>query len=64
MNLRADRLNVRSDASDQPAAADWYEHGLQRRLMLPQDLHPYRALPGNHIGVVKGMHKRQPVCLL
>jgi hypothetical protein len=28
--------------------------------MLPQDLHADRALPGDHVGIVVGMHEREP----
>jgi hypothetical protein len=50
-------LDVGGDAGDQPAAADRHEHRVERTRELAQDLHADRALAGDHVRVVVGMHE-------
>ena len=59
-DLGPDRLHVRGNARDQPAATDGDEDGLERVRMLAQDFHADRALPGNHVGIVERMHEDEP----
>ncbi len=58
-DLRAEALHVRGDPADQPAAADGDEDRVDRLPQLAQDLHRDRALAGDHVDVVVGMHERQ-----
>ena len=58
------RLDVGGHARDQPAAADGHEHRVDRALVLAQDLHRDRALAGDHVGVVEGVHEGQALRLL
>ena len=45
---------------DQAAAADRHEDRVDLvAVMLAQDLHGDRALAGDHVGVVEGMHEDQ-----
>ena len=61
-------LDVVGHARHQAAAADGHKHGIElvaaQLLQLAQDLHGNRALAGNHVGVVKGVHKGQPLLFL
>ncbi len=59
-HLGTHRLDVGRDAGDQAAAADGDEHRVERALVLAQDLHADRALPGDHVRVVERMHESQP----
>ena len=52
-------LDVTRHARNQTAAADGHEDGVQRALVLAQDLHRHRALAGDDIGIVEGMHESQ-----
>ena len=58
-DLGPHRLDVRRHAGDQPAAADGHEHGVDRALVLAQDLHGDGALAGDHVGVVEGVDEGQ-----
>ncbi|MNI44050.1 hypothetical protein D3C73_984020 [compost metagenome] len=59
LDLGPQLLDVGRNAGDQPAAADGHEDGVDRPRVLAQDLHAYRTLTGDHVGVVKGMDERQ-----
>ena len=59
LDRRAQPLHVGGDAGDQPAAADRHEDRVDRPGVLAQDLHADRALPGDHVRVVVGMHERE-----
>ena len=59
LDLGPHRLDVGGDAGDQPAAADGDEHRVDRALVLAQDLHRDRALAGDHVRVVEGVHEGQ-----
>ena len=63
-DLGPHRLDVGGHAGDQPAAADGDEDGVDRPLVLAQDLHRHRALAGDHVGVVEGVHEGQALRLL
>ncbi len=63
-DLGPQRLDIGRHAGDQPAAADGHEDGVDRPLVLAQDLHRHRALAGDHVGVVEGMHEAQSLRLL
>ncbi len=52
-------LMYAGDAGDQAAAADGDEDRVDRPLVLAQDLHPDRALPGDHVGIVERVHEGQ-----
>ena len=54
-DLRPHRLDVGRDARDQAAAADGDEDGVDRALVLAQDLHRDRSLAGDHVGIVERM---------
>ena len=58
-DLGPQRLDIGRHAGDQPAAADGHEDGVDRPLVLAQDLHRHRALAGDHVGIVEGMHEHQ-----
>ncbi len=59
-HARVKRLRIRRDARDQAAAAHGNENGVDFIAMaLAQDLHGNRALPGNDIGIIEGMHEHQ-----
>ena len=68
LDLRPHRLDVVGHAGYQPAAANSDKHrvklALTHALNLSQYFHGNRALAGNHIGVVKGVHKSQPLFFL
>ena len=61
LHFRAHRLDVSRLASDQAAPADGDEHRVERALVLAQDLHRHRALAGDDIGIVEGMHEGQEI---
>ena len=63
-DLGAHGLDVVGHASNQPAAANGDKHGIERALVLAQQLHGDGALAGNHLGVVKRVNKGQPLRLL
>ena len=63
-DLGPHRLDVRRDARDQAAAADGDEDGVDRPLVLAQDLHRDRALAGDDIGVVERMDEGEAALLL
>ena len=54
-------LHERRHSRRQSTAADRHEHRVDRSGMLAGDLHTNRSLPGDHIRVVEGVHKRQPL---
>ena len=55
------RLGIGSDAGDQAAAADGHENRVDVvAVVLAQDLHGDRPLPGDHVGIVEGVHEHQP----
>ena len=54
-DVGAHLLHIRGDARDQTAAADCREDGVDRRLVLAQDLHADRAVAGDHVGIVEGV---------
>ena len=68
LDLRAHSLDVVGHAGYQAAAPDGdkyrVELALTQALNLPQYFHGNRALAGDHIGVVKGVHKSQPLFFL
>ena len=51
---RAHLLHIRGDATDESAATDRHEDGIQRVGMLLEDFEADGALPGNHLRVVVG----------
>src|SRR5690606_1775566 len=53
--FRAQILDIGRHPGDQPTSAHRHEDGVQRSLMLTEDLHGHGALPGDHVGVVVGM---------
>jgi hypothetical protein len=68
LDLGPHRLDVVGHAADQPAAANGHKHRIElvaaQLLQLAQDFHGNRALAGNHVGVVEGVHKGQALFLL
>jgi hypothetical protein len=63
-HLGPHRLDVGRHTGDQPTAANGHEDRIQRALVLAQDLHRHRALAGDHIGIVEGVHEGQALRLL
>ncbi len=57
-------LDVGRHARYQATAADGHENRVQRPLVLAQDLHRHRALAGDDVGVIEGVHEAQPLGLL
>ena len=64
LHLGAHRFDVAGHASDQPAAANGDKHRMQGARVLAQQFHGNRALAGDHIGVVKRVHKSHALLLL
>ena len=58
-----ERLDVGGDAGDQAAAADRHEDRVHGAAGLADDLHADRALPGDHVVVIEGMHEAQLLLL-
>ena len=60
-DLGCQRLEVGTDAGGESTPADRDEHGMDRpvvhRVVLAQDLHRDRALPGDHVRVVERVHE-------
>ena len=63
-DLGAHRFDVVGHARNQAAAANGHKHGVKRALVLAQHFHGDGALAGNHLGVVKRVHKGHAVLLL
>ena len=60
LDARVQRLGIGRDAGDQSAATDGNKNGVDFiAVELPQDFHGNRALTGDDVGVVEGMHKNQ-----
>ena len=59
LDARAHGLDVRRDPRDQSPATDRHEDGIELALVLAQDLHGDRALPGDDVGVVERVHERR-----
>ena len=63
LDLRSHRLDVVGHARNQSATAYGHKHGIEtvraETLQLAQYLHRNRALAGNHVRVVKRVHKGQ-----
>jgi hypothetical protein len=62
LDFRAQALDVGGHPGGQPAAANRAEDGVDRPVvarMLAQDFHGHGALPGDHFGIVEGMHEGQ-----
>ena len=57
------RLDVIGHTRDQPPAANRHKHRIERPLMLAQHLHGNRALPSDHLRVVKRVDKGQALLL-
>ena len=64
LHVGAHRFDVVGHARDQAAAANSHKHGIERALVLTQHFHGNRALTGNDIRVIKGVHKGQALLLL
>jgi hypothetical protein len=68
LDLGPHGLDVVGHARHQAAAANGHKHGIElvaaQLLQLAQDFHGNRALAGNHVGVVKGVHKGQALLFL
>ena len=64
LHLGAHRFDVAGHTRDQAAAANRHKHRVQRPGVLAQQLHGDGALAGDHIGVVKRVHKGHAVLLL
>ena len=64
LHLGAHRFDVAGHTRDQAAAANGHKHRVQRPGVLAQQLHGNRALAGDHIGVVKRVHKGHALLLL
>ena len=68
LDIRPNGLDVVGHAGYQPAAADSDKHRVKlapaHTLDLPQDFHGNRALAGDHVRVVKGVHKGQSLFFL
>src|SRR6185312_12944425 len=56
---RVEILDEDRDAGNEPSATDRNEYGIELPAALARDLHADRALPGDHVGVVEGMHERE-----
>ena len=63
LDLRAHGLDVVGHPRDQTSPTNGHEDGVERTRDLAQNLHGNGALAGNHVGVVKGMHKGHPLLL-
>ena len=63
-DIRAQLLDVSRHAGNQSAAADGSKDRMDGLRVLAQDFHRDGTLPGDHIGVIIGMHKNHPVLLL
>ena len=63
-DIRAQRFQEGRHARDQPAAAHRHEDGVVLAGKLRQQLQAHRALPGDHVGVVVGMHEGHAALLL
>ena len=59
LDLRAYLLDRCGHTGNQTAAAHTAEHGLNRFRMLAHDLQTHGTLAGNHIRIIKGVHKGQ-----
>ena len=68
LDLGTQGLDVVGHARNQPAAAYGHKHRVKtagtQGLQLHEDFHRNRALAGNHVRVVKRMHKRQAALFL
>ena len=60
-DFRAQPFHICGDAGNQSAAADGHKYRVQWFVVLAQDLHADRALPGDHVGIVVGMDERRAV---
>ena len=54
-------LDVGADPRDQAASADGDKDGVDRSLMLAEDLHRDRSLSGDHIGIVERVNEGEPL---
>jgi hypothetical protein len=52
-------LRIDGDAGDQAAATHRHEDRVEIAARLAQDFHRDGALPGDHVGIVEGMHEGQ-----
>src|SRR3546814_9256267 len=52
-------LHISSDTGNQATTTDRDKNGVDGPRMLAQNLHAHRALPGDYVGIVKGMHEGQ-----
>src|SRR5690348_7913787 len=59
LHARIKLLDVGTDATDQPAATDRHEDGIDLTAALAHQLHADGALSGNHVRVIEGMHEHQ-----
>ena len=59
LTRRVEVLHVHRDAGEQSAAADRHEDRVELAAGLAQDLDRDRALAGDHVRVVEGMHEHQ-----
>ena len=62
LDFRAQAFDVGGNTGNQATTADAAKDGMNWARMLTQDLHADGALPGNHVWVVKRMHKGEFFC--
>ena len=61
LDVRPHGLDVGGDARDEATTADSNKHRVDIAGSLAQNLHRDRALTGDHIGIIKGVHEREAV---